>query len=317
LSTAFTPGHTRRQSTSPSNVQPSVTDEPVINSQESPHKVPSNEVPTSSSSDDAWRVDYEGQVQSWRAQSAEARERAERERARWEAIRAEEQTEASRQKAAGVSARKADHDPRVGKKKTPDPSEITGGDITSVTFSGIDAGKNLSSGEPRPLQVRVIQICVCDKFFVSLITFRLKSASSSASLDVSASSRHSKDNTGDASKLSISQKWENVTASPSSSFPSMSFPENSDLPSPDRPLQTGPLSVTQAIFDSTLPARARISALFSSLAINMLLPFVNGVMLGFGEIFAKNILIGWLGWKVPGSVVTNVGIGTSRSRRPD
>jgi hypothetical protein len=33
----------------------------------------------------------------------------------------------------------------------------------------------------------------------------------------------------------------------------------------------------------------------------MLLPFVNGVMLGFGEIFAKNVVVGWFGWKkVPG-----------------
>lgn len=49
-------------------------------------------------------------------------------------------------------------------------------------------------------------------------------------------------------------------------------------------------------------------ALFSSLAINLLLPFVNGVMLGFGEIFAKNVVVGWLGWKVPGSTAANVGV---------
>jgi Outer membrane protein TOM13 len=68
---------------------------------------------------------------------------------------------------------------------------------------------------------------------------------------------------------------------------------------------------TLAIFDSTLSTRTRVKALFSSLAINMLLPFVNGVMLGFGEIFAKNVIIGWLGWKVPGSdsVATTTGIG--------
>jgi len=55
----------------------------------------------------------------------------------------------------------------------------------------------------------------------------------------------------------------------------------------------------------------RVKALFSAMAINMLLPFVNGVMLGFGEIFAKNVIMEWLGWKVlgSGSVATTTGIG--------
>jgi hypothetical protein len=52
-----------------------------------------------------------------------------------------------------------------------------------------------------------------------------------------------------------------------------------------------------------------VSALLSSLAINLLLPFVNGVMLGFGEIFAKNVVMGWFGWKIPGTVAGNVGVG--------
>jgi hypothetical protein len=53
--------------------------------------------------------------------------------------------------------------------------------------------------------------------------------------------------------------------------------------------------------------------LFSSLSINMFLPFVNGVMLGFGEIFAKTVIVGWLGWGP--TVVTNVGLGTSSQNR--
>lgn len=54
------------------------------------------------------------------------------------------------------------------------------------------------------------------------------------------------------------------------------------------------------MFDSSLSPNTRALALLSSVAINVLLPFVNGVMLGFGEIFAKN-LVSWLGWKVPGT----------------
>ena len=134
--------------------------------------------------------------------------------------------------------------------------------------------------------------------------------------NVPASNRHRKDNSSEAGKLSISQKWENATASPTASFPSMSFPENSRIPSPDPShppaLPAPPLSATLAIFDKSLSTRARVSAVFSSLAVNMLLPFVNGVMLGFGEIFAKTVVVGWFGWKIPGSVVTNVGVGGSR-----
>ena len=63
-----------------------------------------------------------------------------------------------------------------------------------------------------------------------------------------------------------------------------------------------PPSLTVSIFSSALSPRARVLAIFSSLAINMFLPFVNGVMLGFGEIFAQNIVAPLLGWKPPGAL---------------
>ena len=59
--------------------------------------------PTSSESEETWKAEYEAQVQSWRAQSAEAREKAERERLRWESIRATEKEEAAKRKAAGIT----------------------------------------------------------------------------------------------------------------------------------------------------------------------------------------------------------------------
>jgi len=69
-------------------------------------------------------------------------------------------------------------------------------------------------------------------------------------------------------------------------------------------------SATLAIFDSSLSVRTRTRAFVLALAINFALPFVNGVMLGFGEIFAKNYVVRWFGWRVPGTAVaTNVGIG--------
>ena len=115
-----------------------------------------------------------------------------------------------------------------------------------------------------------------------------------------------------------SQKWEDVP-SLTSSYPSMSFPEHGEQTPPhDRHVapQPAPVSLTSAIFDTSLSRRTRLTAFFSSLAVNLLLPFVNGVMLGFGEIFAKNVLLDWLGHLKPGSVATTVGIrGSSREQR--
>ena len=133
-------------------------------------------------------------------------------------------------------------------------------------------------------------------------------------------------------------KWDSMTSSLTSSFPSMSFP--SDPHSPilsarrDGPLGAHPhahhshghrgpgehghdhglghhgpgderapppRTATVSVFDSSLSTKTRALALLSSVAINVLLPFVNGVMLGFGEIFAKNVVVRLLGWKVPGT----------------
>nr|GAT60825.1 predicted protein [Mycena chlorophos] len=114
-----------------------------------------------------------------------------------------------------------------------------------------------------------------------------------------------------------SQKWEEVSEPLTSSFPSMSFPDRTNTPSPhhDPPAPQRLESATTAIFDPSLSARTRITALFSSLAINLFLPFVNGVMLGFGEIFAKNVVLEYFGWRPlsrPGSVAASVGLRTSR-----
>ena len=95
----------------------------------------------------------------------------------------------------------------------------------------------------------------------------------------------------------------------------MSFPEPSRPHSPApraaasaaAPPPVAAASVTLAVFDDSLPKGTRIWALITSLSVNMLLPFVNGVMLGFGEIFAKTVVVGWLGWGP--AVATNVGLG--------
>ncbi|KAH9960866.1 hypothetical protein BC827DRAFT_1205861 [Russula dissimulans] len=110
----------------------------------------------------------------------------------------------------------------------------------------------------------------------------------------------------------------------------MSFPEPSRPHSPEHPLHapaartttttTTPAarsalaaSATLAVFDGSLPVNTRFWALVSSLSINMFLPFVNGVMLGFGEIFAKTVVVEWLGWGP--TVPTNLGLGFRRRNR--
>ncbi|KAH8109603.1 hypothetical protein DFH11DRAFT_1731022 [Phellopilus nigrolimitatus] len=143
--------------------------------------------------------------------------------------------------------------------------------------------------------------------------------------------------------LEHSQHWEEVDDVPSmeSSYPSLSFPEQSDSTSPEphtkydsksksRSVRSDvkgkekvvasaagvvvPPSATLSVFDSRLSTRSRAVALFSALSINLLLPFVNGVMLGFGEIFARTLATRF-GWKVPGGAVTAVGIGASNRKR--
>lgn len=81
---------------------------------------------------------------------------------------------------------------------------------------------------------------------------------------------------------------------------------SSHRPHQPEPKVVTPPSLTTAIFAPGITPRARVLALFSSLAINMFLPFVNGVMLGFGEIFARNVVGPLFGWKAPS--VAGVGL---------
>ncbi|KAJ6513314.1 hypothetical protein C8R45DRAFT_963208 [Mycena sanguinolenta] len=227
--------------------------------------------------------EYESQVESWRAQSAEARQKAEKERARWEAIRAAENQEAALRKAALPA------DSGVG-------GETDQGWETVGARGGTQGVPRPSS--PSPADVRDLVTGEPQKHVVATAT-------------AEASKPQSTQDTGDES-----HKWEEVSDPLTSSFPSMSFPDRTNTPSPHPPLPAPLESATLAIFDSSLSTRTRLTALFSSLAINLLLPFVNGVMLGFGEIFAKNIVLEYFGWRPlprPGSVAASTGFGaTSR-----
>jgi hypothetical protein len=77
--------------------------------------------------EESWKAEYEAQVHSWRAQSAEAREKAERERLRWETIRAIEKEEAAKRKVAGI----ADEPPKPAARSLGESSNIASADTTS------------------------------------------------------------------------------------------------------------------------------------------------------------------------------------------
>uniref|UniRef100_D8Q9D2 Expressed protein n=2 Tax=Schizophyllum commune (strain H4-8 / FGSC 9210) TaxID=578458 RepID=D8Q9D2_SCHCM len=52
--------------------------------------------PAEDNATDEWQAEYEAHLRTWKAQSAQARERAEKERKRWEAIRAAERARGGR-----------------------------------------------------------------------------------------------------------------------------------------------------------------------------------------------------------------------------
>jgi len=227
---------------------------------------------------ETWKAEYEAQVQSWRSQSSEAHEKAEKERSRWESVRAIQKEDATKRKAPGI----ADEPPNSIVHPVGESSNITSADTTSssnTVSSETGSGYISASTQVEPVVETPIS--------------RQDTATEE------------------------SQKWEDVP-SVTSSFPSMSFPEHFEQTPHDRRVapQPAPVSLTSAIFDTSLSRRTRLTAFFSSLAVNLLLPFVNGVMLGFGEIFAKNVLMDWLAHLRPGSVATTVGVrGSSREQR--
>ena len=76
---------------------------PIVESQSTAIASESSELDKAPSFDDSRKEEYDAQVRFWRAQSAEQREKAEKERLRWEVIRAQEKEEAERRKAAGIA----------------------------------------------------------------------------------------------------------------------------------------------------------------------------------------------------------------------
>ncbi|KAG0144075.1 hypothetical protein CROQUDRAFT_47822 [Cronartium quercuum f. sp. fusiforme G11] len=68
---------------------------------------------------------------------------------------------------------------------------------------------------------------------------------------------------------------------------------HSEIPTPLPPLT---LSLFRHLFDPRLSWSRKLSCVAATMAINLMLPFINGVMLGFGEIAARELVGRYLGW---------------------
>ncbi|KAG8831811.1 hypothetical protein FRC20_008069, partial [Serendipita sp. 405] len=236
--------------------------------------------------DDSWKKEYDERLHHWKAENAARREQSEKTRTEWEQRRSSKDFE--------------------GTYVTPSVA------TSSMASSYVDA-RDLVSGEG-------------------------EGGHGKEALDVlpaSAKGQRQRFSAASGSGEDNSQGWENVPSeSLTSSYPSINFPNIDEKTGRStggqhqdaaqrrdggdrRPPTAGftlppvaPPSVTLSIFDSTLSTRARFLALASSLAINLVLPFINGVMLGFGEIAAKS-LFGWGGWR---DVASGLGLRSAGSR---
>ncbi|GAB1527214.1 hypothetical protein RhiTH_010389 [Rhizoctonia solani] len=290
---------------------------------------------------DSWKDEYDARVATWRAESAEARTKAEAERAKWEELRA------------------SGHVPEHETWETVGSSVAAESDVTLSESTGTSAsvpGTNLGGEAHGSIADQVNAPPVTSVADARDLVSGEKDGGNGADVlaqstlgypPSAASIRTLETEDVDASPVNLSgaelsagegvNTWEEVH-SIGSSFPSLPEQHNTNaIPlqptyrprqvtqkkekshhhhsrhSHNQPAPTPPPSLTLSIFDSSLPTRTRVIALFSSLAINMFLPFVNGVMLGFGEIFARNVIGPWFGWPKP--VATSVGIRASKDKK--
>jgi hypothetical protein len=313
-----------------------------------------------------WKAEYDAQVESFKAKSAEQREKAERQREEWEKIRAEESpdykpTEELRgpplRAEGGVNAGRDGHLAGLGAYESVvgvAPASSTNEDSQGGSPSPGD-GRDLVSGEGRG-----------------------PPATHGARREQQQHEQHQRTATASGSEHSGEHSGSEFPSSLTSSFPSSTFevetppdldththgtgtgthngtgegtrrhrltedrhgrkhfadepshPSKAPVPLPEpfasavhagatrkndskgdsgNSGEAAPvLAVTPMIFDSSLSTSTRTWALLASLGINFFLPFVNGVMLGVGEIFAKEIIGTWWSQR-PGGFVAKLGLG--------
>ncbi|KAH7342126.1 hypothetical protein B0J17DRAFT_649587 [Rhizoctonia solani] len=275
---------------------------------------------------DGWKDEYESQVATWRAESAEA--------PKWEQLRAEghvpeHETWETVGPSVGVESDVVSGAGVPEVSLGPQAHGSVADEVNAPPVTSIVDARDLVSGEKDGGNGAEV--------LASTLGYppSTDSVPNVESSDVDASPVHLSG--ADLSANEGANTWEEVP-SLGSSFPSLPEQHNANtipLQPTYRPRQPAhkkekehrhhhreshhppapapPPSLTLSIFDSSLPTRTRVIAIFSSLAINMFLPFVNGVMLGFGEIFARNVIGPWFGWPKP--VATSVGVRAARDKK--
>lgn len=81
-------------------------------------------------------------------------------------------------------------------------------------------------------------------------------------------------------------------------FDDISISDGASEPETIDPAPTGELTLA-AFCAPGLPWSRRLFLLTASMAVNVGLPFINGVFLGFGEIFARAFIAPWIGLAPP------------------
>lgn len=282
-------------------------------------------------SEESWREQYEAYVKEWRTASAVAREKAQETRERFETVRAQEEkaqalksagaegSKAKAKDASGTTTGGAWEDVHPGRQPLPAaPSSRTSPadarDLVSGEREGHYMGRGITTNESSPPASTLSHEHWED------VPSMASSFPSLPSQEASPPSRHR----GQEPSMQTDSMPPSSSSAPDSGADdggkrhAAAAPPKKELAGPSQAraipsssTQLQPPAVTPLIFSHDVPIRTRALALLSSLAINMFLPFVNGVMLGFGEIFANHVLAPWIGWK---SVVKPGGTRTLRPK---
>lgn len=299
--------------------------EPALTTTEEQPLTASSEATPSDAKDE-----YEENISKWQHENALQREKAEKVRKEWEDRRASGEKFPETDEYLGAHLAKVQNKVEGGWEKVEDEKV---GEVRVGSPSPVD-GRDFVSEKPDVKQLEASAFVRSMYNILIVLQSELPGANPSASASTSTiqpGAEHPPERSQNRSP-SNSEKWDSFPGSMASSYPSLSFPDSGSSPrekpssephhghsashgehrdhhhshsSHEHPKPPASLSV----FDTNLSTKTRVIALLGSLAINLALPFINGVMLGFGEIFSENVLFKYFGWKktlgrtsVPGSV---------------
>jgi len=302
----------------------------------------------STPSEEPWKAEYDARLAEWRATAAVARAKSEETRAKWEGIRAaerEEESKQAKQTQQEQSAKKESISAEWENVSTPPTASASFVSVASSTSVSGPAGrgggaadskllsKSASSvragGSPSPVDGRDLVsgegqgghgLQILESVLGPRPTSSTTKSSAHHGQQPSGSGNDTTDE--DSAPVSGSRTWENIP-SLASSFPSLPSQQDTQLhrSTPHDPslhigstslvteLTPASRSATLVMFDPKVPRRTRVIALFASIGINFVLPFINGVMLGFGEIFARGLVDWWRGGR---AALSSVGLRTAR-----